>query len=72
MAGSRGTLWTSRGADRRALEHSKALTRVGHPATLGRGSSPVRAEGEERSTGIPYRASQGLKRWCGGWAKARK
>jgi hypothetical protein len=62
MAGSRGPLWTSHGADRRALEHSKALTRVGHPATLGRGSSPVRAKVKSGAQGShigPHRGSSG-------------
>jgi hypothetical protein len=54
-------MWTCGGADRRAPGHGGALIGVGPPATLGHGRSPVKAEDEERSMGIPLQASPGLE-----------
>jgi hypothetical protein len=60
-AGSLGPMWTCGGADRRAPGRGGALIGVGPPATPGHGRSPVKAEDEERSMGIPLQASPGLE-----------
>jgi hypothetical protein len=72
MVGSHSPPWTSGGTDIRAPGRGGALVGVGTLATLRHESSPVRAKGEERGTGIPLRPSLGLGRQCGGRAMGRK
>jgi hypothetical protein len=52
--GSHGPPWTDGGMDKRAPGCGNMLARVGPPATLGHGSSPVRVENGEWSMGVPF------------------